>query len=945
MKGTPFYTGEYSTRRGPAEDRVNLWPAFYYRQPAMSVLWPIGEKTDDHLAIRPLMSVYGLDEGERIWSFLWPLSQFDFQAGHHRIFPFFWGKDYFCGFPLYWHRGHPLGASGGTDALLPLWWYNGDSSTYSAWFAGPLIHMKNRGGEKGWHVFPIAGNYRENSNCYRFLAWPLFHQWSHVGGTERGSALLPLYFSARDENRSRFLSLLYSTGRTRTDDERWDLLLPFYFKARDRKGSRFISPLYATGENAAGDDAYSLMLPLYFNRKDKGSRTVITPLGGYRSGKDQSSWFALPALSGGRSSPESADTWILGPLAHRGRDGRDTSSHVAPLFYRSQHDEDSLFVSLPWSARRSPESSWSLIPPLFYHTRSKDMEAFITPLYSRGSSSGGKSRWSALTPLYYSRQDDQDRLMTTLLGGWRTTGDGRRWLIYPLLSWGSHEGATKDFWALAPFFHSRTEGGKVTQQHLLPLFYRSQDPDTFLSPLFGRWENDRGGRTTLVPPLLSYYGASPQLNDFWSLAGLAHFSSGPDAGPEHLLPLYYRNRKTGTFLSMAYTRWGNEQQSTGVIPPALSWITRRPDCNDLWLVGPLAHLSWGPDAETDHILPFYYRNRKEETLISPLFARWKSGETRTALIPPLLSWHSTKNEQKDLNLMLGLARETWGTNVTRSGHLIPLYYHKGKNEFYTPLFGWDRDPDNGFFYPLTPLLGFWRGDSSGGWLFPLFSRHRDRQTQAYGGNVLWAFYGKESNHAHSWMFPFYTYDNRGSVETALLPGAKPGTYGKSFWCLPICWYDNEVRVSRVRSPALAARSLSSKTAGTDATVRCLRKNGCFPLWTYASSATVGTPQRETKASLLLLLYDYNRKIQPESPTSTPTDTTRARVLWRLWHYERANDDVSVDIFPAITYDRKGDAFKKVTFLWRFFRYERGNEGRKLDLLFLPVMRKQNANPG
>jgi hypothetical protein len=128
-------------------------------------------------------------------------------------------------------------------------------------------------------------------------------------------------------------------------------------------------------------------------------------------------------------------------------------------------------------------------------------------------------------------------------------------------------------------------------------------------------------------------------------------------------------------------------------------------------------------------------------------------------------------------------------------------------------------------------------------------------------------------------------------------------------------------------------------------VRCLRKNGCFPLWTYASSATVGTPQRETKASLLLLLYDYNRKIQPESPTSTPTDTTRARVLWRLWHYERANDDVSVDIFPAITYDRKGDAFKKVTFLWRFFRYERGNEGRKLDLLFLPVMRKQNANPG
>lgn len=910
MKGTPFYTGEYGARRGPAEDRVNLWPAFYYRQPATSILWPIGEKTDDHLAIRPLMSVYGLDEGERIWSFLWPLSQFDFQTGHHRIFPFFWGEDYFCGFPLYWHSGHPLGANGGTDALLPLWWYSGDSRSYSAWFAGPLIHMKNRGRETGWHIFPLAGNYRDDFNYYRFLAWPLFHQWSHGGGTDRGSALLPLYFTNRDGN-----------------------------------GSRFISPLYSRGENTAGDDAYSLVLPLFFNRKQNDSRTVITPLGGYRSKKDHSSWFALPALSGGRTSPTSDDTWILGPLAHFGRDNQDTSSHVAPLYYRSQHGDDSLFVSLPWSARRSPDTSWSLVPPLFYHARSKDTEALITPLYSHGSTSDGRSKWSALTPFYYSRQDDHDRLVTTLLGGWRTTADGRRWLIYPLLSWGGQQEGGRDYWALAPFFHSRTEGGQVTQQHLLPLYYRSRDPDTFLSPLFGRWTNARGGTTTLVPPLLSYYGASPQLNDFWTLGGLAHFSGGPEAGSEHVLPLYYRNRKTGTFLSLAYTQWGNEEHRTGVIPPALSWLNRRPDGNDLWLVGPLAHFSWGPDAETDHILPLYYRNRKAETLISPLYARWKSGETRTALIPPLLSWYSTKNEQKDLNLMLGLARESWGTNVTRSGHLIPLYYYKGENELYTPLFGWDRDPGNGFFYPLTPLLGFWRGDYSGGWLFPLFSRHRDRRTQAYGGNVLWAFYGKEGNHAHSWMFPFYTYDNRGSIEQALSSGAAPGTYGKSFWCLPICWYDNEVRVSRVVSPSNAAPSMSSKIAGTDATVRRLRKNGCFPLWTYSSSATVGTPQRETKASLLLLLYDYNRKIQPKSPTSTASDTTRARVLWRLWHYERANDDVSVDIFPAITYDRKGDAFKKVTFLWRFFRYERGNEGRKLDLLFLPVMRKQDTTAG
>ena len=51
-KGTPFYTGEYAVCRGPMEDRVNLWPVLYYRDPALSVLWPFIEKTEDHFAAR-----------------------------------------------------------------------------------------------------------------------------------------------------------------------------------------------------------------------------------------------------------------------------------------------------------------------------------------------------------------------------------------------------------------------------------------------------------------------------------------------------------------------------------------------------------------------------------------------------------------------------------------------------------------------------------------------------------------------------------------------------------------------------------------------------------------------------------------------------------------------------------------------------------------------------
>ena len=71
MKGTPFYSGDYDIREGAAEERVNIWPLFYHRSPATSILWPIGEWTDDHAAIRPLFSVYGMNrDGPNVYNIL-----------------------------------------------------------------------------------------------------------------------------------------------------------------------------------------------------------------------------------------------------------------------------------------------------------------------------------------------------------------------------------------------------------------------------------------------------------------------------------------------------------------------------------------------------------------------------------------------------------------------------------------------------------------------------------------------------------------------------------------------------------------------------------------------------------------------------------------------------------------------------------------------------------
>ncbi len=41
MKSTPFYEGHDVTYAGAPEDRVNLWPLAYWREPVGSVLWPL----------------------------------------------------------------------------------------------------------------------------------------------------------------------------------------------------------------------------------------------------------------------------------------------------------------------------------------------------------------------------------------------------------------------------------------------------------------------------------------------------------------------------------------------------------------------------------------------------------------------------------------------------------------------------------------------------------------------------------------------------------------------------------------------------------------------------------------------------------------------------------------------------------------------------------------
>ncbi len=864
MKGTPFYTGEYGVRQGPVEDRVNLWPLLYYREPALSVLWPIMELTEDHFAIRPLMSIYDRETDDPIYNVLWPLARFDTAKHRHRIFPFFWGKEYFVGFPLYWHSDDPWG-DGGYDGLLPLWSYRsrgeGRYSTHLLW---PFLHFKHwADNNTGWRVWPLAGSYNTRGDRYRFAVWPLGHQWSNRDGKRGGSCFVPLYYQSRNATDSLFLSLPYSRGKD--SDRSWETVLPLYHRRKSATSKGFYSLLYSSGEDTAREEKWNLTVPLWYSKSGPEERLVATLAGGYWREGDEKRWMAVPLLAGGRSSEGSGDVWVVGPLVHAGWDGEYGSHHAFPFYYRSRSEQGNRFYSLLWSSGADSDgSNWQLLMPFMYRHQDDDSKTLVTPLYAQGSADAGETRWKSIVPLLFNRKTQDEHLVATLLGGYRRTDDSLTWLAYPLLSGGKLSDGGGSFWAAAPLAHAR-------------------------------WDDEHASH--------------------------------------HLLPIYYWNGWSKTFVSPPVARWRRGEATTTLIPPALSWMTQREKRSDLWMLGPLAHVSWGEAATTSHIFPLYYRNAETKTLVSPVVASWKSSGTQYRLVPPLLSLYTEEQETKNLYALLGLYRQQWGEGVTRRGHLFPLYGYREDDYLVTPLFGHKQGP-NGFMYPLTPLVGIYRGDHSGGWVFPLWSRKKDRESGHVDGTFLWGRYWRHDDRGGSGIFPFYGYENFGPVPEDRLEGKHPfRRYGKRFWSLPACWYSNETTLQRRRQPTETEPSTVE---------RRLTKHGVFPLWRYRRSEWAPSDRKEIDGSLLLLLYDYQRKVRNEDAEQERDDYTRARVLWRLWHYERVNGDVSVDVFPAITYDSKKDGFRKVSFLWRFFRYEKGPEGKKLDLLFIPLLRKDGA---
>lgn len=393
MKSTPFYDGPQREYNVPAEERVNLWPLSYYRDPALSVLWP--------------------------------LSGFDLDAGSGWTLPAYWSKDGFTLFPI-------CHFDAGDSAVFPLY-YRDENRFLSL----PWCGWESRC-ESGWAIPPLLtwGECGRTNADYQVCSLLGFAGAGRRGEDVR-SWCAPLWF----KDSRRFLSLLWceqddEDGRLRS----WTVP-PLLSGWKREKGVGKLTVLGGLGGWRSDSEGVqdSWCLPFYYAHRNGD---VYTPLFGW-SEKESSNWvfpmwyadertiLSFPWYSH-RDEDGALDSWMIPPLLTYGQRSRDTgvfstrpllglagwdmkgddcvSSWCFPLF---GYEKGRSFFSLLYAEA----DDWWAIPPLLTWGEGADVRGrkIVHPLVFLGglsmTTNGYESSW--VFPLYY---HDKDRFVSLLYG-------------------------------------------------------------------------------------------------------------------------------------------------------------------------------------------------------------------------------------------------------------------------------------------------------------------------------------------------------------------------------------------------------------------------------------------------------------------------------------------------------------------------------------------------
>jgi len=309
--------------------------------------------------------------------------QFDYDTDDYRVFPVFWGEDYFVTFPLVWWFDEVKGVfpvfwwkDGFTafplawyekdefNTLFPLWVYIDDGDdAYDFHALWPIVRRKKTDGEDGFDVWPLVGSYDTDDGHRRYALWPLIQD--RLDGDERVRVAAPLWFEYEDDKTASWC------------------LFPAAYRAKDADGdTTLITPLWSAGSHQGKD--WSMLFPLYYassSEKDD-EQTVITLLGGRHRRGDETTLYALPLLSSYAWGEGEKEFWLLGPLAHAKWDANHSQHHVLPFYYYDSAEK--MLLTPLVSCKRKPKDSFTNVGIVLGHYGQQ----------------GGRQYWSVLWPIF-----------------------------------------------------------------------------------------------------------------------------------------------------------------------------------------------------------------------------------------------------------------------------------------------------------------------------------------------------------------------------------------------------------------------------------------------------------------------------------------------------------------------------------------------------------------
>lgn len=965
MKGSPFYTAEYEQSEELDPQRINMG-VVYYREPVLHVLWPLMEFGPKYLAVRPVYSVYDRDTDHPVYNVLWPIARFDPGSEKYRIFPVYWGDEYFNLIPLYWHEGDPLSGAG-HNALLPLWmWNRGDDSHYLG-ILWPLYANYQYPNREGWWLWPAYGSTRKDDSQYHYYAWPFIH--SYTNSTGSGNLVIPLWYYGRRSDRNLFVSLPYSRSMAvEPGAKSWDLALPLCYRSWVGDSFRWVAlPVLSWGKQGddVSDNWFALglghlrkspdslnkhIIPIYLYSKDPELRRIYTlpwwskkyadgtgwnalfPIYYHGRWDDASSFYSLPWFSKSDADgsgwhttiplylrTRSADRKALYTLPWSSAKNSNGSgwSTAIPFYYHGYATNSSTFYSLPWLSEKHPDGSgWSASFPFYYSSTSTNGSFMMTPLYARKLQSDGSVAWRCYIPFVYVNETYDAHFLTPLGGRWRM-GDHYNWLALPLLSGGAWDADSgRNVWLAGMAGQRWNEEGR--SHYMVPFYYAA--PETVVSLPYATWEKD-GRRTHVIPPFLSGWYAEDDQSGGVIAAGLVGYRKGGNRPFHYVFPLYYSDPDKA--LSLLYANWRKDDRTTHFIPPLLSGWYNKDGVSGSFIAAGLAGYRSGDQNAYSYIFPFYYHAPEKESFASLLYCSWRNGDRKNHMIPFLLSGWNTEPYASEVLLAAGMAAWRREQGEVTASHLLPIYMHSKEDYFYTLPFGHNQRIN----YYATPLAGSYRAGSgkSGSWVVPAYWHRRYASGDVNGYYFPLGYYNQHENRSNHGFLGIYDYDDW-----------KTST-GK----------DEEKQLSQETKRLhyllflgqfLERWEYEAGENGTAGKLRTYRKDDyLFPLWSHDIQDSPLDGKRLETSSLLGILYDTRHE---QESGDQERDYIRRRVFWRLYHHEKLNGDMSTDVFPGITVDSYKNGYFKISLLWRLLRYEKDpeNGSTKFDLLFIPFKR-------